>query len=72
MALPILLVLYQVGVFSKTTDPVRLGQVSASGFLIAVVLVAWYFLPIWIGTPISKQSWDARMWISSSGIMSWI
>ena len=63
---------YQASVFSKHVHPRRLGQVVAAGFLLAAIGVSIYFLPIWLGTPISKGSWEALMWISKIGNMQWL
>ena len=68
----LLMVAYQISVFSNRVDAKRLGQVVSIIFLLAVIGVSSYFLPIWIGTPISKGAWEARMWISNSGILSWL
>lgn len=63
---------FEAGLLSGRADPVRLGLVTAAGFLVAVLAIGWYFLPIWMGTPISKEAWELRMWISNSGITKWI
>ena len=59
-------------VFSGRADPARLGRTAVGAYAIAVLWISWYFLPIWLGTPVSKQLWQARMWISTSGIVNWI
>ena len=55
------------------------GSSSGSGTAAVVQLgifllipVAMYFLPIWLGTPVTKRAWEARMWISGSKFMNWI
>jgi Gpi18-like mannosyltransferase/4-amino-4-deoxy-L-arabinose transferase-like glycosyltransferase len=67
-----LLVGYQASVVSRRVNPVRLGQVVAIGFLVAAIGVSVYLLPIWLGTPITKSAWEARMWISKVGTMGWL
>ncbi len=66
-----LLLAHQASIFSRRANPERLGQVLGLGFLVAAIGVSVYFLPIWLGTPISKSAWEARMWISKVGNMVW-
>jgi len=66
------LVAYEGLVFSDRTDPVRMSRVATAVYAIAVVAISWYFMPIWLGTPLSKHDWQARMWISGSSYMNWI
>lgn len=63
---------FEIGLFSGRADPLRLGKVVAAAYLVAVLAIGWYFLPIWLGIPLSKEAWEARMWISNSGIVKWI
>ncbi len=67
-----LLIAYYVLVYSGRVDPVRLGRVAVGAYCVAILAISWYFLPIWLGIPVTKQAWQARMWISGSGIMNWI
>ena len=67
-----LLVSYYLLIYSGRVDPIRLGRVTVGVYCIAIVAISWYFLPIWLGIPVTKQAWQARMWISGSGIMNWI
>ncbi len=67
-----LLVTYYLLIYSGRVDPVRLGRVTVGVYCIAILAISWYFLPIWLGIPVTKQAWQARMWISGSGIMNWI
>jgi Gpi18-like mannosyltransferase/4-amino-4-deoxy-L-arabinose transferase-like glycosyltransferase len=67
-----LLVGYEGLVFSGSTDAVRISRVAVGIFAIAIIAIAWYFMPIWIGTPLAKPAWQARMWISGSSYMNWI
>lgn len=63
---------FEAGLFSRRVEARRLGQVVAAIYLVGVLAIGWYFLPIWLGVPLSKAAWEARMWISNSGIIKWI
>ncbi|MDG2307965.1 MAG: phospholipid carrier-dependent glycosyltransferase [Candidatus Binatia bacterium] len=67
-----LLVTYYLLVNLGRVDPIRLGRVTVGVYCVAILAISWYFLPIWLGIPVTKQAWQARMWISGSGIMNWI
>ena len=41
------------------------------GLLTALILFVYYF-PIWIGMPISREGYYARMWLQAGGIRNWI
>jgi dolichyl-phosphate-mannose--protein O-mannosyl transferase/Gpi18-like mannosyltransferase len=41
-------------------------------FLILATLTFIYFLPLWIGTPITRSGYYARMWIEGPGLRNWI
>ena len=41
-------------------------------FLFGTVLVFTYFLPFWIGVPISEAAYTARMWLHGTGRASWL
>lgn len=43
----------------------RTGVLVVGGFLVAVLLVAAFFSPIWTGQPISFRAWQLRMWLPS-------
>lgn len=66
------LLTYYYLVHSGRVDPVRLGRVTVGAYVVAILAISWYFVPIWLGIPVTKQAWQARMWISGSGIMNWI
>lgn len=68
----VLLLGYEAWVFSTKRDQRRLGEVAVGAYTLAVLAVAIYFLPIWLGTPVTKSAWEARMWISGSKFMNWI
>jgi dolichyl-phosphate-mannose--protein O-mannosyl transferase len=67
-----LLLVYEGVVFSRRVDALRLSRAAVAAYCIAVIAISWYFLPIWMGIPVSRQVWQARMWISGSSFMNWI
>lgn len=67
-----LLLAYEGLLFSGQRDQVRLGRLAVGIYCVAILAVAIYFLPIWLGIPVSKRAWEARMWISGSKFMNWI
>jgi dolichyl-phosphate-mannose--protein O-mannosyl transferase len=67
-----LLIGYEVLVFSRHSDAERLGRVAVGAYIVAALAISWYFLPIWLGSPISKEDWQARMWMSGFELMNWI
>jgi Gpi18-like mannosyltransferase/4-amino-4-deoxy-L-arabinose transferase-like glycosyltransferase len=68
----LILIGYEALVFSRRGDPVRVGRTAVGAYLVAVIAISWYFLPIWLGTPISKSAWQERMWMSGFELMNWI
>jgi len=67
-----LLLGYEGMLFSGQRDQVPIGRAAVGVFCVAILAVAVYFLPIWLGTPVTKRAWEARMWISGSKFMNWI
>jgi dolichyl-phosphate-mannose--protein O-mannosyl transferase len=41
-------------------------------FLVLVALAFVYFLPVWLGMPITRSGYYARMWIEGPGLRNWI
>lgn len=39
------------------------GAVLAGGVVLAVVIAAWWFYPIWTGVTIPQEAWRFRMWM---------
>ena len=39
---------------------------------VVAIALSWYFMPVWMGTPIPRGEWEARMWHTNSAILSWI
>jgi Gpi18-like mannosyltransferase len=67
-----LLLGYEGMLFSSARDQTRIGRLAVALYCIAILAVAIYFLPIWLGTPVTKRAWEARMWISGSKLGNWI
>lgn len=67
-----LLLAYEGMLFSSQRDQVRVGRAAVALYCVAIIAVALYFLPIWLGIPLTKRAWEARMWISGSKLMNWI
>ncbi len=43
----------------------RTGTIVAVAFIGAVLIIAGYFAPLWLGTPIPFGYWQAHMWLPS-------
>jgi predicted membrane-bound dolichyl-phosphate-mannose-protein mannosyltransferase len=41
-------------------------------FLVLAIALFIYYLPVWIGTPISRTGYYARMWLEGPGLANWI
>lgn len=41
-------------------------------FVTLAVLTFIYFLPVWLGTPVARDGYYARMWIEGTGLRNWI
>ena len=65
----VLALTYVLGLFlGRRTDPVwrrRQGLVVVGGFIIAVLLVSAYFMPVWTAEQIPYDQWRWRMWMPS-------
>lgn len=48
------------------------GRYVAGVFLIAALILFVYYFPIWVGMPISRSGYYARMWLQGPGLRSWI
>ena len=48
------------------------GRYVASVFAVVAVILFVYYFPIWVGIPISREGYYARMWLQSGGIRNWI
>ena len=47
------------------------GRLVCAVFLAATLAAFIYFVPIWIGLPISQSAFDARMWLHGPGLYDW-
>ena len=48
------------------------GRYVASVFVAVALILFVYYFPIWVGMPISREGYYARMWLSAAGLRSWI
>ncbi len=48
------------------------GRYVASVFAITALILFVYYFPVWVGMPISREGYYARMWLQSGGIRNWI
>ncbi len=48
------------------------GRYVASVFVLAALILFVYYFPIWVGMPISRSGYYARMWLQSAGLRNWI
>lgn len=51
-----------IGKESDSAERKRWGIVIAGAFVLAVVVVSWFFYPIWVGDSIPVSDWNMRMW----------
>jgi Gpi18-like mannosyltransferase len=48
------------------------GKFVCAIFVGAVVVLFFYYVPIWLALPIQRSGYYARMWLQGSGLNSWI
>jgi dolichyl-phosphate-mannose--protein O-mannosyl transferase/Gpi18-like mannosyltransferase len=48
------------------------GRLVFASFVVLAIVLFIYYLPIWIGTPISRIGYYARMWLEGPGLPDWI
>ena len=48
------------------------GRYVASVFVVTALILFVYYFPIWVGMPISRDGYYARMWLQAGGLRSWI
>jgi dolichyl-phosphate-mannose--protein O-mannosyl transferase len=48
------------------------GRFVASVFAVTALILFVYYFPVWVGMPISRTGYYARMWLQSGGIRNWI
>jgi len=69
--LPLVVVL-GAGYLATLGDMRRNGRFVCAAFLIVALAIFLYFLPLWLGTPISRAGYYARMWLEEPGLRNWI
>jgi len=65
-----IIVIGAYGVFLLKTP--YAGRYVASVFVLAALVLFVYYFPIWVGMPISRSGYYARMWLQAAGLRSWI
>lgn len=50
----------------------RTDRFVFGAFLVLAIVIFIYYLPIWIGAPISRTGYYARMWLEGPGLPNWI
>jgi len=48
------------------------GRYVGCVFVLAALILFVYYFPIWVGMPISRSGYYARMWLQAAGLRSWI
>ncbi|MEA2679299.1 MAG: C-terminal four region of protein-O-mannosyltransferase, partial [Candidatus Binataceae bacterium] len=48
------------------------GRFVAGVFVGAALILFIYYFPIWVGIPMDRTGYYARMWLQESGLRSWI
>ncbi len=69
--LPFLLLL-TLGWIPLRRNPRLSGRYVCVAFLACALAVFIYYLPIWIGLPIAREGYYARMWFEGPGLRNWI
>jgi len=64
----VLLILYMLLIIRHA----RADRFVFAAFLSLAVALFIYYLPIWLGTPISRTGYYARMWLQGPGLLNWI
>ncbi len=54
-----------LGTAKDSTRRRRIGAAITGGYLIAVVLAAWWFMPIWTAQELTPEAWKLRIWFPS-------
>jgi dolichyl-phosphate-mannose--protein O-mannosyl transferase len=63
-----LLILYMLFIIRDA----RTDRFVFAAFLSLAVALFIYYLPIWLGIPISRTGYYARMWLQGPGLRNWI
>jgi Gpi18-like mannosyltransferase len=48
------------------------GRYVGGVFVVVALVLFVYYFPIWVGMPISRDGYYARMWLQAAGLRSWI
>ncbi len=48
------------------------GRYVASVYVTVALILFVYYFPIWVGIPISRDGYYARMWLQAGGLRNWI
>ena len=48
------------------------GRYVGSVFVAVALILFVYYFPIWVGMPISRDGYYARMWLQAAGLRNWI
>jgi dolichyl-phosphate-mannose--protein O-mannosyl transferase len=57
---------------TMTRGPRWAGRFVFVVFVTASLAIFFYYLPIWLGTPITREGYYARMWYQGPGKWNWI
>ena len=52
--------------------PQYAGKFTCAVFAAVALIVFFYFCPVWLGLPIERSGYYARMWLQGPGLRSWI
>jgi dolichyl-phosphate-mannose--protein O-mannosyl transferase len=53
-------------------NPKLSGRYVCVAFLACALAAFIYYLPVWLGLPIAREGYYARMWLEGPGIRNWI
>ena len=48
------------------------GKFVAAAFVTCALILFVYFFPVWVGMPIAREGYYARMWLQGPGLRNWI
>jgi dolichyl-phosphate-mannose--protein O-mannosyl transferase/Gpi18-like mannosyltransferase len=71
IGLPLVLLLTFAWIPSRR-NPKLSGRYVCAAFLACAFAVFLYYLPVWIGSPIARAGYYARMWFEGPGLRNWI
>lgn len=71
VGLPLVLLL-MVPAIPLRRQPKLIGRYVCTAFLGCALAIFVYYLPVWLGLPISRAGYYARMWFEGPGLRNWI